>query len=49
MSRIQKLKIANVKDDTTIRLTFRDGGSVIHCHDGLKRESSRNFYHQLFK
>ena len=36
MSRIQKLKIANVKDDTTIRLKFRDGGSVIHCHDGFE-------------
>jgi len=36
MSRIQKLKIANIEDDTTIRLTFRDGGSVIHCHDNFE-------------
>lgn len=36
MSRIQKLKTSNIKEDTTIRLKFRDGGSVIHCHDNFE-------------
>lgn len=38
MSRIQKLKIANIKDDTKIRLKFSDGRGVIHCHDDFEDE-----------
>ena len=36
MSRIQKLKIANVEDDTVIRLTYCDGADVVHCHDDFE-------------
>ena len=38
MSRIQKLKAANLKGDTTIRLKFSDGRGVIHCHDNFEDE-----------
>ena len=36
MSKIQKLKLAKVSDDTTIRLKFSDGGSVRHCNDDFE-------------
>ena len=36
MSRIQKLKVAKVKDNTIIRLKYRDGGSVVHCSDDFE-------------
>ena len=33
MSKIQKLKQANLNPDTTIRLTYEDGADVIHGRD----------------
>ena len=36
MSKIQKLKLAKVSDDTTIRLKFADGDSVRHCNDDFE-------------
>jgi len=36
MSRIQKLKVANVKDNTTIRLKFTCGSNVIHSRDNFE-------------
>jgi hypothetical protein len=36
MSRIQKLKIANVNDDTTIRLKYSAGSRVIHSMDDFE-------------
>jgi hypothetical protein len=36
MSRIQKLKLAKVSDDTKVRLKYSDGGSVIHSSDDFE-------------
>ena len=33
MSKIQKLKDANLSMNTKVILTFEDGDDVIHCHD----------------
>jgi hypothetical protein len=44
MSRIQKLKVANVKDDTIIRLKYSDGGNVVHCRDGFELEIIHGTY-----
>ncbi len=36
MSRIQKLKLAKVSDDTKVRLKYRDGGSVVHSNNNFE-------------
>ena len=36
MSRIQKLKVANVKENTIIRLKYSAGNNVIHCDDDFE-------------
>jgi len=36
MSRIQKLKVANVKENTIIRLKYSAGNNVIHCVDDFE-------------
>jgi len=33
MSKIQKLKDANLSTNTKVTLTYQDGDSVVHCHD----------------
>ncbi len=38
MSKIQKLKAANLNTDTRVVLTFEDGSDVVHCHDNYENE-----------
>ena len=38
MSKIQKLKDANLNANTKVVLTFQDGSDVVHCHDNYENE-----------